>query len=179
MGELTYPRADQIYPIADDRPGHLDHSTSLLLSIDFNVSGLLLRIPDGHRLASHMSSLSIIDRGTQRRSTARYRLHLPVIFHWNDGGECTAGGFTYDVALNGALISSTKCPPIGCDIRIEVLVPSPSSESEQLRIQCVGKVIRAVTEGDSCSFGVRGLFDDDNIKRLIVIPHRTPLNSRK
>jgi hypothetical protein len=116
-----------------------------------------------------MSSLSVIDRGTQRRSAVRYRLHLPVIFHWNDGGECTEGGFTYDVALNGALIFSAKCPPIGCDIRIEILVPSPTGESEQLRIQCVGKVTRAITEGGNSSFGVRGLFDDDNIKRQIVL----------
>ena len=93
-----------------------------------------------------MKPLSLIARNTQRavtlerRSAVRYRLHLPVIFHWNDGGEFTEGGFTYDVALDGALIYSTRCPPIGCDVRIEVLIPSPDQSSEQLRIQCVGKV---------------------------------------
>jgi hypothetical protein len=117
----------------------------------------------------HMQSFSLIEHETQRRLAVRYRLHLPVIFHWNDGGEFTEGGFTYDVSLNGALICSTRCPPIGCDVRIEVLVPSPGNRGEQLRIHCVGKVSRAVSEGDRCSFGVRGLFDDDHIIRQIVV----------
>ena len=104
----------------------------------------------------------------ERRSAVRYRLHLPVIFHWNDGGEFTEGGFTYDVALDGALICSTRCPPIGCDVRIEVLIPSPDQRSEQLRIQCVGKVTRAVVSQGNCgSFGVRGFFNDDYITRQI------------
>ena len=60
-------------------------------------------------------------------------------------------------------------PPLGCDIRIEVLVPSPGNRGEQLRILCVGKVTRAVSEHDRCSFGVSGIFDDDNIVRQIVM----------
>ena len=104
----------------------------------------------------------------------RYRLHLPVIFHWNDGGEFTEGGFTYDVALDGALIFSARCPPIGCDVRIEVLIPSPDQSGELLRIQCVGKVTRAFVregnrEGNRSCFGVSGFFDDDNIVRQIVM----------
>ena len=107
---------------------------------------------------------------SERRSAVRYKLHLPVIFHWNDGGEFTEGGFTYDVALDGALISSARCPPIGCDVRIEVLIPSPDQSGEQLRVQCVGKVTRAfVHEGNRSCFGVRGFFDDDNIVRQIVM----------
>jgi hypothetical protein len=110
----------------------------------------------------------------ERRSAMRYRLHLPVIFHWNDGGEFTEGGFTYDVALDGALIFSARCPPIGCDVRIEVLIPSPDQSGEQLRIQCVGKVTRAFVregnrEGNRSCFGVSGFFDDDNIVRQIVM----------
>ena len=116
-----------------------------------------------------MQSLSLAGRRPERRSAVRYKLQLPVIFHWNDGGEFTEGGFTYDVALDGALICSARCPPIGCDVRIEVLVPSPGKTSEQLRIQCIGKVTRAASQGDRSSFGVRGVFDDDNIVRQIVM----------
>lgn len=127
-----------------------------------------------HTVAPYMKLLSIIARDTKRevaprrRSAARYRLHLPVIFHWNDGGEFTEGGFTYDVALDGALICSARCPPIGCDVRIEVLIPSPDQTGEQLRIQCVGKVTRAVVGQDNrSSFAVRGFFDDNHITRQI------------
>jgi hypothetical protein len=108
------------------------------------------------------------ERNHQRRSAVRYKLQLPVIFHWIDGVEHAAGGFTCDVALDGALIQSAVCPPIGCDVRIEVLIPSPDHSRDQLRIQCSGKVTRSVSQSGSNSFGVRGFFDDDQITRQIV-----------
>jgi PilZ domain len=110
-----------------------------------------------------MRNLSIVNSRYQRRSAVRYRLSLPVIFHWTDGGEFTEGGFTYDIALDGALICSTQCPPVGSAVRIEVLIPSPDQSSEPLRIQCTGTVTRIVSEGDRSSFGVSGSFSDDNI----------------
>jgi hypothetical protein len=115
-----------------------------------------------------MQSNTLIEIEVQRRSSVRYRLQLPVIFHWTDDGEFTEGGFTYDIALNGVLICSTKCPPVGSDVRIEVLVPSPANSSEQLRILCVGKVTRSVVEGAHCTFGVKGWFDDNHIIRQLV-----------
>lgn len=99
---------------------------------------------------------------SERRSAVRYKLQLPVIFHWNDGSDHTDGGFTCDVARDGALIRSAACPPIGCEIRVEVLLPSLRSASEELRIQCVGKVTRAAKKG-CATFGVEGNFDDDQI----------------
>jgi hypothetical protein len=100
---------------------------------------------------------------SERRSAVRYKLQLPVIFHWIDGTNHTDGGFTCDVARDGALIRSSVCPPIGCDIQIEVLLPSPDSGSEELRIQCVGRVTRAADKGSFATFGVEGDFDDDHI----------------
>ena len=100
---------------------------------------------------------------SERRSAVRYKLQLPVIFYWDDGTSHTDGGFTCDVARDGALIRSASCPPIGCEIRIEVLLPSPNSGSEELRIQCVGIVTRAVHQGAIATFGVEGDFDDDHI----------------
>jgi hypothetical protein len=102
-------------------------------------------------------------RADERRATVRYNLRLPVIFHWNDGTEHTGGGFTNNVALDGALIFSSKCPPVGSEIRIEVLVPAPDLSGEELRIECVGKVTR-VAEQAGC-FGVHGTFDDDHLTR--------------
>jgi hypothetical protein len=96
----------------------------------------------------------------ERRAANRYKLQLPVIFYWNDGMEHAGGGFTSDVALDGALITSSKCPPIGSDVRIEVLFRSPDRSGEELRIECVGKVTRA--GGTTGCFGVQGIFDDDH-----------------
>jgi len=102
----------------------------------------------------------------QRRAANRYKLRLPVIFIWNDGNEHTEGGFTNDIALGGALIFSSKCPPVGANIRIEVLIPSPGQFDEQLRIECVGKVVR-VAEQAGC-FGISGSFDDEHLTRHVL-----------
>lgn len=97
----------------------------------------------------------------------RYRLRLPVIFHWNDGTEQTGGGFTTDVALDGALILSSQCPPVGADVRIEVLIPSPEQTAGEIRIECMGKVTRVAEHPGSGYFGVRGSFNDDHLTRHV------------
>jgi PilZ domain len=105
----------------------------------------------------------------ERRSAVRYKLRLPVVFHWNDGAEHTEGGFTRDVAISGALILSGKCPPMGHDVRIEVLLPPPDQLDVELRIECVGKVTRILEEAGRVGFGVQGTFDDDHLARHIPL----------
>jgi hypothetical protein len=114
-----------------------------------------------------MRLLQLIEPKQQRRSAVRYKLRLPVIFHWNDGAEHTQGGFTTDVSLDGALIYSTKCPPFGSEIRIEILIPTPDGSSEDLRIECNARVTRVAQRG-GC-FGVRGVFDDDHLVRHVLV----------
>ena len=104
----------------------------------------------------------------ERRAAMRYRLHLPVIFHWNDGTEHTEGGFTNDVALSGALIRSSICPPVGMDVRIEVLIPSPDNSVDEIRIECIGKVTRVWEQPGSTYFGVQGIFNDDQLARQVM-----------
>jgi len=115
-----------------------------------------------------MSRGPTLERSVQRRAAVRYKLQLPVIFHWNDGREQTEGGFTSDVALDGALILSSKYPPIGCEVRIEILLPSPDRSGEELRIECTGKVTRVVDLPGTKAFGVHGIFDDDHLTRHVV-----------
>ena len=105
----------------------------------------------------------VIQLDRNRRSAVRYKLQLPVIFHWNEGGERTGGGFTSDVALDGARINSSMCPPVGSEVRIEVLILSPVRGGQDMRIQCVGKVTRVTGMGRLMCFGVRGNFDDDHL----------------
>jgi len=106
---------------------------------------------------------------SERRGAVRYNLRLPVIFHWNDGTDHTAGGFTCDVSLEGALILSSTCPPVGADVRIEVLVPSPDDSSEEIRIECTGKVKRVWEQQGLVYFGVHGFFNDDQLTRRAII----------
>ncbi len=91
-----------------------------------------------------------------------------MIFHWNDGTDRTEGGFTCDVAVDGALIFSSRCPPVGADVRIEVLVPSPDNSAEEVRIECIGKVKRVWEMSGSAYFGVYGLFNNDQLARRVI-----------
>ena len=74
--------------------------------------------------------------------------------------ERTEGGFTSNVALDSALILSSNCPPIGSEVRIEVLLPSPDRKGEEFQIECVGQVTRVVEQAGFGEFEVRGVFDD-------------------
>jgi hypothetical protein len=104
----------------------------------------------------------------ERRSAARYRLQLPVIFQWEDDTRHTEGGFTTDIAIDGALILSSRVPPVGAGIRIQVLIPSPDHPLEELRIACAGTVTR-VWEQPGCSyFGVHGSFNDEALTRHVI-----------
>jgi|SRR5215469_2833350 len=108
-----------------------------------------------------MNSLLVItDYRKPRRSAVRYRCQLPVIFNWHEEGQRSGAGFTCNVSLDGALIQSPVSPPIGCDILVEILVPSPNEIGKQLKVQCTGKVNRIVRQPGGCRFGVRGFFAD-------------------
>jgi hypothetical protein len=110
----------------------------------------------------------VLPRPFQRRTAVRYKLRLPVIFHWNDGVEHTSGGFTADVALDGALILSRVCPSVGSEIRLEVLLPSLESENGELRIGCSGRVVRSCEMSGVWAFGFKGEFREDQISRHVL-----------
>jgi len=110
-----------------------------------------------------MGRTQVLDDTLQRRAAVRYKLRLPVIFHWNDGIEHTSGGFTSEVALNGALIVSRECPPVGSDVRLEVLLPSPEADNEELRIDCSGTVVHTCTRSGYSAFGFHGTFKDEQV----------------
>ena len=110
-----------------------------------------------------------LDSSSERRAAMRYNLRLPVIFHWNDGTDRTGGGFTCDVSVDGALIFSSTCPPVGVDVRIEVLLPSPDRSLEEIRIECTGKVKRVWEQPGKAYFGVHGQFNDDQLTRHVMI----------
>jgi glycosyltransferase involved in cell wall biosynthesis len=98
----------------------------------------------------------------QRRAAVRYKLRVPVTFHWNDGVEHSADGFTSDLAANGVLILSHRLPPVDTPIRIEVFAPV-SGTGERAKIECFGRVARVVEHTEQSAFGVHGIFDHEHL----------------
>lgn len=101
-----------------------------------------------------------------RRTAVRYKLRLPVLFHWMNGSEQTEGGFTKDVSLDGALVVSSRCPSVGVAVRIELLLPAPYEMECELRVECIGKVTRIEERNGYREFYVQGLFDDQHLTTL-------------
>jgi hypothetical protein len=115
-----------------------------------------------------MGRSGVVEGTLQRRTAVRYRLRLPVIFHWNDGVEHTSGGFTGDVAMDGALILSRECPPVGSEVRLEVLFPSPEGDNQELRIGCSGTVVHTSTKSGYSAFGFHGAFKDEQLSLNVL-----------
>lgn len=109
-----------------------------------------------------------LESQAQRRRAVRYKLRLPVIFHWNEDFERTGAGFTSDIALDGALILSSECPPLGSHVRLAILIPPPDHSQEELLIECEGKVTRVLGQNGASGFGVYGIFDDDHLTRHVL-----------
>lgn len=151
--------------LPQNRDGDVSAHSTYLVSRNFQTFSGLRRTAARHMLTLLMNLVPILEHGLQRRTATRYKLRLPVIFYWDEGEEHTGAGFTIDVALDGALISSSKCPPVGASVRIEVLIPSPGQSDEELRIECIGKVTRVVEQVGCRLFGVHGSFDDDHLTR--------------
>jgi len=129
----------------------------------------LLPLPQMHRtLRPSMACGELLDRPFRQRAAVRYKLRLPVIFRWNDGVEHTSGGFTSDVAMDGALILSSECPPVGSEVRVEVLLPSPGPENGEFRIGCAGTVVHSSNRSGYSAFGFHGVFHDEQLTRLVL-----------
>lgn len=111
---------------------------------------------------THRSSLQIMGR----RPAVRYNLQLPVVFRWSDGTEHAGAGFTTDVSLDGVHVVSYGCPPVGAEVHLEVLVPPLYPLSDELLIECCGKVNEISPESGRISFRVLGKFDDAHLTRL-------------
>ena len=99
---------------------------------------------------------------TERRSRRRFRLVLPVVFHWSDGTEHSGVGYCRNIGLGGFLILAGDCPQLGTEIRVDVVVPAFDPEPKEILFRHTGRVVRIEACEGLLGFAVAGQFDDDN-----------------
>ena len=59
----------------------------------------------------------------ERRNAVRYRLRVPAVFRWeNEGVSSQNEGLTRDISVKGAYLLSNGCPPLRCDVKVEIIV---------------------------------------------------------
>ena len=92
----------------------------------------------------------------ERRKSVRYNLSFPVLFGWRGSADegHQGGGFSRDLSTTGIYVACDReCPPIDTELNVEVLVPSPASESVALKLTAHGRVIRVATSSEHSGFG--------------------------
>ena len=98
----------------------------------------------------------------ERRTCSRFRLVLPVVFHWGDGAERSGVGYCRNIGLGGFFIVASDCPPVDTEIRIDVVVPAFDPKPKEILFRHTGRVVRVQASDDLLGFAVAGQFEDDN-----------------
>jgi hypothetical protein len=96
-----------------------------------------------------------------RRSSSRYALRVPVVFHWDDGKQKHSTGISRDLSPAGAYIScenKADCPKRGSVLEVEILLPAIGQEHKNLKLNAKGPVVRTNRSHHSCGFAIRSQF---------------------
>lgn len=100
--------------------------------------------------------------GGDRRARKRFAIRAPILF-WNTSNEQSTvfGGFTKNVSESGlyVLCEAADRPKAGKQLKIEVLLPSPNSDSApNVRLKSTGRVLRVSSIGQPSGFAVLARF---------------------
>jgi hypothetical protein len=93
----------------------------------------------------------------EKRAVPRYRLNLPVLVRWDQGGTHTCGGFTRDVSTNGVFVLCSEELPLAATVQIEILLPS-SGQVPGTALKSTGRVVRNYGESEAAGFAIEGQF---------------------
>lgn len=76
-------------------------------------------------------------------------------------------GFTRDVGVGGAFVFAQACPGVGSSIKVELVLPVSEKSGREIRLRCVGTVIRVDVGGPhGCGFAVAGDFGHERYSEL-------------
>ena len=101
-----------------------------------------------------------MDLSIERRTCRRFSLILPVLFRWKDGMEYYSVGHCGNVGRGGMFVLSTKCPPMGVQIEIELEIPAFELVPRQFWLRCSGRVIRLESCYQLSGFAVAGRIEE-------------------
>jgi len=94
----------------------------------------------------------------ERRAAQRFDYQLPVSVHRADGGN-EEFGFTQNLSARG-IFFYTDCPlQAGAKVEITLMMPAEITLSENMRVRCLGKVLRANPPASGGKTGVAVLLE--------------------
>lgn len=74
----------------------------------------------------------------------------------------SAVGYCRNVGLGGIFIVTGDCPPVGVEIKIEVVVPAFDPAPKEILFRHTGRVTRIQACKDLLGFAVVGKFEDED-----------------
>jgi hypothetical protein len=115
-------------------------------------------------VGTHYVALSLFTRNgtvvssTGRRAFRRFQLAVPALFRWRETGEHREMGCCTNIGLGGLFVLTTKHPPLAAEVQVEVMLPAFDPAAREVRINCVGRVIRTQECGyvSAAGFAVAG-----------------------
>jgi hypothetical protein len=88
---------------------------------------------------------AVIGEVVMRARSVRFRLHLAVVFRWNDRLRMKRErlGYTQDLSTSGLFVLCSAPLPVGTVVDLEVhLPPLEEDKSDCLQLEGTGKVVR-------------------------------------
>ena len=102
-----------------------------------------------------------MDTSKARRAFRRFQLAVPVLFRWREEEEHSEIGCCTNIGTGGLFVLTTRCPPVETKVKVEIVLPALDPAAREVRINCVGRVIRTQDNGDvsAAGFAVAGSFE--------------------
>ena len=88
-----------------------------------------------------------------RRAFRRFQLAVPALFRWIGDEEHREIGCCTNIGMGGLFVLTTKCPPLATEVHVEVMLPALDPAVREVRLNCVGRVIRKQECGRLCAEG--------------------------
>jgi len=102
--------------------------------------------------------MSITPAQVERRAAQRFEYQLPLSVRSADGGK-EQFGFTQNLSARGVFFY-TDCPlQAGAKVEITLVMPAEITLSENMRVRCQGKVLRADMPASGSKTGVAVLLE--------------------
>ena len=89
----------------------------------------------------------------------RYKLCLPLLFKWTDesGTFMQEAAFTRDISTGGLFVTCVKCPQIGANLSLEIMLPPNSGiGSCALRLDATVRAVRTAGAAEEKGFAAAG-----------------------
>ena len=86
---------------------------------------------------------------------------LPVLFQWADSVTHYDLGHCVNAGLGGMFVISTKCPPLGMEVKMQLDIPAFHLVPRQVSLRCIGWVSRVETCYQLRGFAVAGRFEHE------------------